>query len=77
MQPTVGFYKPVLVRTAIVVLPAAALLGVGRLTLSAWYFYVALILVLLHDIVRHKHLECVATAIACSPERIASNLARW
>src|SRR5947209_14206229 len=52
MQLTVGFYKPILWRTAAVVLPSAALLGGGRLSLSSWYFYGSLFLILLVDMVR-------------------------
>src|SRR5947209_18096694 len=70
MQLTVGFYKPILWRTAAVVLPSAALLGGGRLSLSSWYFYGSLFLILLVDMVRHKHLEGVAATIACSPMMI-------
>src|SRR5215471_6070349 len=70
MPLTTGLYKPILLRTAIVSLPTAVLLGAGRLTASAWYFYLSLALVLLRDIFRHKHLECIAAAIACSPMMI-------
>src|SRR5215471_14631067 len=70
MPLTAGFYKPILQRTALVALPTAALLGAGRLTLSSWYFYLSLGLILISDIVRHKNLECIAAAIACSPMMI-------
>jgi O-antigen ligase len=70
MRLTTALYKPILLRTAIVTLPSAALLGAGQLTLSAWYFYLSLSVVLLADVFRHKHLECIAAAIACSPMMI-------
>jgi hypothetical protein len=37
------------------------------LSLSSWYFYLSLVAILVTDILRHRHLECVAAAIACSP----------
>lgn len=59
--------RPILVRTLVVVLPSAGLLGLGRLTYACWSFFALLGVVMLYDILQHQHLYPIATVVACTP----------
>lgn len=61
------FVKPILMRTLFVVLPSAAALAVGQLQAACIYFYVALAIAMFYDILQHRHLQVMATLLACTP----------
>jgi O-antigen ligase len=66
MQPA----KPIVIRTLLVVLPAAFALAIGQLDPACFYFYGMLAAVLVFDLLQHRNLQVMAVLLACTPMMI-------
>jgi O-antigen ligase len=51
----------------LVVLPSAAALAAGQLDAACFYFFGMLAVVMVYDILLHRHLQVMATLLACTP----------